>query len=449
MRLLVRHPRPYPAESLPGYVLRLSEKNGYVSPWSLCRMAGMRQREIQTTGIGVEKLAAIANCAASELHQIAFTSASNRRLSALLGHRLTPTELNIAQPKLCPQCVAERGFIEAHWHLELMVACPIHQCLATTDCPNCEKRLRWFRPGLLQCECGQSLLELPTSSICQSETAMLDLISRKVLGHPIGNHNPASLPQDDLMKMTLRSMLIVIRVLAKYRLIADDCAASTDKRQVVLAASRVMTDWPKNFIILLKDLGERLPADIAGGVGKQFESIYRALFRNQSIERGHTGFLRVVFLDFAMNHWGRGFVDHKLIREMGGTGTKRFLTQTELAAQIGVRQITVARLLKDSTLSSRRVKCGKAERILVDTSQCAIPRISPGKIFRKREAAKRLGISVSMLQTLKDAGIYEVNHWLPNRPGFHELDLTAFSEKHVTPAPKVLPPAMRQCLSPN
>ncbi len=434
--LLVRHPAPYPTESLVGYALRLSEKNGYVSPWSLCQLAGMRQRELQTTGIRMEKLAAIANCSASELSQIAFTSASNRKLLSLLGHRLTPTDLNITQPKLCSRCVAEKGFIEAHWHLELMVACPIHQCLATSHCPTCAKRLRWFRPGLLECECGGILLESETSIISQPEIALLDLIRRKTLGDPAAKENAVSFPQDDLMAMTPRSLLMVIRVLAKFRMIADNCATPISERQVIFAASHVLMDWPLNLIRLLGDLGEKLPADVAGGVARQFEGIYRALFRNRAIDRGDTDFLRIAFLDFAMNHWGRGYVDHKLITEMGAAVPKRFLTQTEFAARIGVQQVTAARLLKDSKLAATRVKCGKANRILIDASLNAIPRTAPGRIFRKRQAAKLLGISVSLLEAIKEAGIYEVNNLLPTRAGFHELDLKAFSQKLFALAPE-------------
>jgi hypothetical protein len=268
-------------------------------------------------------------------------------------------------------------------------------------------------------------------SISRPEAILLDLIRRKTLGDTAGTENPLSFPQNDLMAMTLRSMLIVIRMLAKYRLITDDCMEPTGELQSILAASRVLTDWPENFIALLSELGERLQTDIAGGVGKQFEGIYRALFRNETIKREHTDFLRAVFLDFAMNHWGRGYVDHKLMKEMGGAIPKRFLTQTEFAAKIGVRQITAARFLKESELSLRWVKCDKIKRILVDVNQSTIPRLSPGRIFRKREAARRLGISVSVLRALKDAGIYEVNHLLPTRPGFHELDVKAFNKKFV------------------
>jgi hypothetical protein len=139
--LLVRHPAPYPTESLLGYVLRLTEKNGYPSPSAVCRLAGIKQNDLGAIGLRVERLAAIASCGVADLNQIAFAlSVNGRRSSQLLGHRLVPTELSLAKPRLCPQCVAEKGFIEAHWHLELMVACPIHRCLATSECPKCSWR---------------------------------------------------------------------------------------------------------------------------------------------------------------------------------------------------------------------------------------------------------------------------------------------------------------------
>jgi hypothetical protein len=186
----------------------------------------------------------------------------------------------------------------------------------------------------------------------------------------------------------------------------------------------------------LNDLGQQLPADVGGGIGRQFEGIYRALFRNNAIgEPRPTNFLRVAFLDFAVNHWGRGFVDHKLIKELERSRPKRYLTQTEFAARLGVQQSTAARLLRDSNLSSRRVKCGKAHRILVDANQGAITYSFPGKIYKKREAAKLLGISVSVLHALKEGSIYEVNHLLPTRAGFHELDLDAFRQRVLALVP--------------
>ena len=41
----------------------------------------------------------------------------------------------------------------------------------------------------------------------------------------------------------------------------------------------------------------------------------------------------------------------------------------------------------------------------------------------------------SVLQALKDAGIYEVNHLLPARGGFHKLDVETFSQRFLALSP--------------
>lgn len=429
--LLVRHPAPNRTESLLGYVLRLSEMNGYVSPWSLYELAGMRQNETRTTGIKVDKLAAITGRVATQLEGIRFAPPANHpRWARLLGHPVVPTDLNITKPRLCPLCVAEMGFIEAHWHLEIMVCCPVHRLMALSTCLKCGNRLSWFRAGLLECKCGGNLRESELPSVSEAEASLLDVVRRKVLVLPVSEANPASLPQNQLLTMNLRSMLTIVRTLGKHRMIADGDTGWNIEQRVVSEATRVLMDWPRNFIELLTDLGRALPVTTTSGVGSQFGSIYHALFKSKAITpREQTDFLKVAFLDFAMNHWGRGFVDHKLVKQLGATIPRRYLTQTEFAAQIGVEPSTAARFLKNQNVSSTRIKCGRSERILVDAGQSAIPRTSPGKIFRSRDVARHLGLPVSLLQALKGNGIYEVNHLLPTRAGFHELDIEAFRRK--------------------
>ena len=86
------------------YVLRLSEKNGYVSPSGVCRVAGIKKNDLGAIGMRVDRLAATASCAEADLIRIAFASlVDGRRSSQLLGHRLVPKEVNLTQPKLCPQ----------------------------------------------------------------------------------------------------------------------------------------------------------------------------------------------------------------------------------------------------------------------------------------------------------------------------------------------------------
>ena len=428
---LVRHPQPYSTESLLGYVLRVSQDNGYSSPWSVYRLAAMKSNEMKTPGVNLEKLARIINWPEEKLDAIAYSAPVGQpRWCRLLGHPVLPQDLNLRYPRFCPQCVREKGFLEGHWDLALMVACPLHRCVLTSYCPQCGRHLRWFRRGLLECECGGDLFNCQPPSISTAEASLLHLIRRTALSCRPDETNPMRLPQEELMAMGLRSMLLAIRTIAKHRILADRTGDWRSDKQIVSAAARVLAEWPANFIALLEDIGRQLPADTSGGVGKQFRAVYWGLLRNKAMgDASQTEFLRVAFLDFVMNHWGRGFVDHKIVRKLGGTVSKRFLTQTEFAAKIGVQQSTAARFLKNSGLAAKRVKCGAADRVVVDSDQVSIPRTWPGKIYRIREAAKRLGLSVSVLKELRKVGLYEVNHFFPTRAGFHELDLEVFSRK--------------------
>ena len=238
------------------------------------------------------------------------------------------------------------------------------------------------------------------------------------------------------MAMNLRAMLVVVRTLGKYRLIADGRTCLEDEPQLISAAARVLTDWPKNFIELLSDIGKELKSLAKGGVRKQFEPIYCALFKTRAISAiEQTGFLRAAFLDFAGNHWGRGYVDPKLLRQARGKTTSRFITRSEFAGRVGIHSRTASRLLNELKVPATRIQCGKSERILVDMSQNVFRRPSPGKIHRERNAANQLGLSVSVLRALKEGGIFEFNHHLPTKGGYHELDIEAFKTRLLSRAP--------------
>ena len=293
--------------------------------------------------------------------------------------------------------------------MTLMIGCPVHGCMPATFCPKCGKRLRLFRRGLLECGCGADLIGCDLPPIPKEDAALLDSIRRKVLGVPANAENPLSFPQDQLLAMSLRSMLVVVRALGKHRLIADGCASLEDERQIVSAAARVLCDWPRNFIRLLTDTGKKLNPSGNGGVRTQFEAIYRALFKNRAIEpRDQTDFLRVAFLEFAEHHWDRGYVDPKLLAQVRSKVECRFITQSEFAAKAGIATATASRWLRDKKMPSRRVRCGKSERILVDFHCNTVPRPSPGKTYWERDVAKRMGLSVGVLRALKNEPVSEI-----------------------------------------
>lgn len=84
--------------------------------------------------------------------------------------------LNAEILKLCPACVGTFGFHMAVWELPLVVACPIHGVRLMSQCPHCQRDLRWSR--LLPdwaCQCGQSIpaMAAPKASAVQVQRSAL------------------------------------------------------------------------------------------------------------------------------------------------------------------------------------------------------------------------------------------------------------------------------------
>jgi hypothetical protein len=155
--LLPRRPAPKCTESLFSYPIRLSEKNGFESPWSLFKRAHIDQHEWRTRGAHARKLASIVGCKGHYLEEISYCLDRMSRSYTLLGHPISATDIEPDRPKLCVECVQDKGFVEAHWDLVVMIACPIHATWACQRCLSCGQNLGLYRPGLLKCSCGSSL----------------------------------------------------------------------------------------------------------------------------------------------------------------------------------------------------------------------------------------------------------------------------------------------------
>ena len=430
--LLVRHSAPFPTESLFGYILRLSEENGYTTPWSLFLLAQIRQHEARSTGMKVAKLARVCDRPHNELESISYRwPCDHRRSCRLLGHLLTPLELVVTRPRLCPECVAERGFIEAHFDLALMTGCPVHRRSLLCRCPGCMKPLRWFRPGLLECDCGASLRNVSLPAISGAEVDLLDIMRRKILGLAAGRNYASRLPGSYLGVMSLQSMLSLVGMLGRRRMVVDNDSDRRNAQRIVFAAASVLADWPNNFFRLLRGIKERTPTDSSTGVARGgFSGIYRSLFsRRGTLPTAQGDFLRVAFLDFIRNDWKRDFIDQKLMKRLRTDQPERFLSKAAFARRYGIDPRTAARFLEDQGLPSRTFRWGKLERKLIDSAAARLSPTIPGKVYRVRQAAAMIGISVELLKRLKASGDFEVNHLLRTKPGVHELDIEAFIQK--------------------
>lgn len=252
---LVRHPAPHMTESLPGYALRLTDANGYPSPRSLFRLAGMKSGETPAGSFSCAKLARIACQSTADLQRISFQDPEDGPYSLrLLGHRVSTSDLNLSGARVCPACIAEKGFVEAHWHVDLMWACPVHARSPVWFCGSCKRRVGWMRPALLTCQCGAKLLESPRETFSEAELWLLDDVRRKVLSDDSSRESGGTMPSTQIAGLGLSQTLSILRFLGTSRLIANRSRKSQIGRALVKAAAQVLQEWPRNFQKLLNDL---------------------------------------------------------------------------------------------------------------------------------------------------------------------------------------------------
>ncbi len=380
----------------------------------------------------VAKLAQVCNRPQNELQSISYRWPGDRpRSCRLLGHLLTPWELAVTRPKLCPECVAEKGFIEAHFDLALMTGCPVHRRSLLSRCPGCTKALRWFRPGLLECHCGASLRNADLPAISGAEADLLDIMRRKTLGLAASRDYASGLPGSHLEVMSLQPLLSLVGMLGRRRMVVDNDSDRRNSQRIVFAAASVLAEWPNNFFRLLREITEEMPTDSSTGVARgRLSGIYRSLCSLRGIlPTVHGDFLRIAFLDFIKNDWRPAFIDQKLMRQLRTGQSERFISKAAFARRYGIDTRTAARFLEDHGVPFRTFRWGNSERKLIDSAAARLSPTIPGKIYRVRQAAAMIGISVGLLKSLKASGDFQVHHQLRTKPGFHELDIEAFIQK--------------------
>jgi len=124
--MLVVTPKPQPSESLVGYVIRLTEANGYDTPGRVLCYAGYASSSDLNFSCDLSLLAGIVGHDADDWVNISYSrSRSGSRGPIQLGaHDISGARpFRVVSPKrtsVCPQCIDEHGYLDRFWDLTSM-----------------------------------------------------------------------------------------------------------------------------------------------------------------------------------------------------------------------------------------------------------------------------------------------------------------------------------------
>lgn len=431
MQLLVRTPRPFPTESLFGYILRVSEANGYDSPSLILSHTGYSGGSTMAVDLPLVRIEQILGFEPGALAPIAYvrSSCAGTKQFCLLGQpsdgRYRPTVLRRQAPALCPHCVHEKGFLDALWDIRLVVACPVHRCVLLESCPKCKQRLSWWRPSVLTCRCGANLAHTRLAPVDSAITTLMSIVQHSLHRAPVVDaSNLAELPVQELAAVPLWNFFALLHKLSLYNQVSHGKEPETDIAYAAMHAAEVLENWPRGFYNFLDRLGKQNAARRPGiTMNVRFRNFYSSLFKSRAYCPSYA-FLREEYTRFGATEWGEGLVD---VRTPDlASDEKRYVSKAELARFLGVAKGSVDSWIRQGTLSVKKVAVGSRTRYIADTKQVTVSRRTEGKTFKDREAGKFLGLPVSVLKDLRKTGHYEVRYMPTRLDAFHEMDLRRF-----------------------
>ena len=420
---LVRTPRPYPTESLFGYVVRLTEANGYSSPAAIWKLARIPRGRELWAGFPARSLAPLVGLGPDVLDKLAYrvgerayADGSNLqgRPFKILGHILGKGSasqaryLRLNTCAFCSQCVAEAGYIDAFWNLSVAIACPTHGRLALSQCPRCQRGLTWRRARLNRCSCGCDFSTVECPEAPTPVMLLMKLVQSALHGRAL--EGPSGMPTQLLSKLPLSALLSLIDRLG-YLLTANPGQESAGsgaspkrkkQRKITVqgslanhmeahtAVSKALSDWPRGFHMALDAMSPGITGRTEeNDTYRQDEDLfYSGLLKGKAVSR-YLNFLRSEYV----RHWGLKDANHVAqIRESLPSADDR----GEMLSNTG------------------------------DGSHADAP---AGPILGDKDIPKAVGLPVSVLEVLRAQGIYRTSGGQGASYNWYKHDIEKFLDR--------------------
>ena len=430
MTTLLRLRRPFLAESLLGYLLRLTELNRYRNVRWLLEFAGLTKLYqdhsylindphpliglAQLTDNPVDTITSMAYLPAQD------ASAANRNLSTFFGQPILRFALCLDGTRVCPQCLREDGYCHRLWELMVITVCPRHKCLLLENCPRCHQPISWYHRGLNTCrriakssgqECGydwrEAQVEVQASVRVALEVSFLCGVKP---------HSPPSAP---LASLNLQNYCLALSFLASLldsqrKQISvtgrDFFRQPLPRLHTLLTQARgILDDWPLRFYDLLDRIrqasfqkGKQRALPRHSGLSKEFGNFYENL-NLRYMKSPQLSFLREAFAEYQATRWDGG---HKLNR-IPTQQSSRYIGKKQAGQLLGSNDETIEKLLSEGILKGTIRRRTKGHLYLIEVESVLQYQLRKTATVGAIAIRRYLQINRTLLRNLVEAGFLE------------------------------------------
>jgi len=103
------------------------------------------------------------------------------------GHAIQcSSHLRRCTPQVCEKCLVGRGVCRLSWEISLVTVCTRHGFSLTDYCSRCRSAIRWDRPSIAECRCGNPLTPgVPRSAPLEEESLISRFIEARLEGQEV------------------------------------------------------------------------------------------------------------------------------------------------------------------------------------------------------------------------------------------------------------------------
>ncbi len=410
----------YNDESLPSLLARIAFARHLDDPTWICAHAGIRN------GFGglwteeqASRMATLLGLPSAEIVSRAYLK--NGTAHSFLKTTVSRQHFGWASPKICPCCIAEKGYHSAVFDLHAMRHCPQHAVALLDRCDGCGARLAFRGTQLFVCRhCGTDFRKMKAKPVDPATLACEAFVAR-LAGFP--DLHPAidasslyrssafsklSLGDHLQMMQTLgsqRRALLYRTKLQQFRL------ASKEGYMAMLEGWDLVRRWPDPFFDMLDKVSDQKSDKdgMAYGVRSTFKPLYDFL---AAAEGPHWREVKHAFEIYLRDHWN-GFAAPSRRNARIEVSEPTLFTQFESAYEIQrrgrMKKAELEALARSGAIKSivvpPRVGLGKAPSIFIE--RAALDAIAPpGRpLLNLKAASKKIGLSIALTKRLASSGV--------------------------------------------
>src|SRR6266403_509111 len=375
---LVFSATPYADESLPGFVLRLTELNQYdVITWILDLAKIPTNRwDFSLSSISVwnlqqlQILTGVSESALRDLWYEPVNRAGTLHDYSLFGNPVPRYTIRVCESKICPECLRERLYARKIWEFAAVTACPLHRRVLLDRCPRCNQRIGWRRTAIATCVCEFDWRSWKGQQVTNDELHVAQRIYQLcnlIKADPSKSKVDAECPLTTLSLSQLLSALFFI--VGQFQGLMDtrgkrisNSFRNKEIHSLIAKAYKVFQNWPNNFFSFLDWKRENNPDSRHGrGLRRDFGQYKSALY--VQLADPCYDFLREGFEEYIATQWRGGYPT--TLSRLSNTAQRKYLTVVEAKQILNVTPRSIKKLIAAGKLTQAK-KTGATGLLLIE-----------------------------------------------------------------------------------